>query len=176
MGSNVHIVIYPINKMNELNLVCIVREKKFHPDDIKSTIEKKILSQNQNLKNLFQGDLKSWPLYSTQQIFRSSNKKVFYLGDAFYGFLPTMAQGASQSVEGAFELFNLFKENNNDACNIYFKKRSERIKLIKKRSNLNFFAFHISNPVVKAIRDAILKRLVKRKSFIRSYLGKVYKN
>ena len=176
MGSNVHIVIYPINKMNELNLVCIVREKKFDPDDIKSTIEKKILSQNQNLKNLFQGDLKSWPLYSTQQISRSSNKKVFYLGDAFYGFLPTMAQGASQSVEGAFELFNLFKENNNDVCNIYFKKRSERIKLIKKRSNLNFFAFHISNPAVKAIRDAILKRLVKRKSFIRSYLGKVYKN
>ena len=176
MGSNVHIVIYPINKKNELNLVCVLREKKFDPDNINLIIEKKILSQNQDLKDLFQGDLKSWDLYSTQRTFPSSNKKVFYLGDAFYGFLPTMAQGGSQAIEGAFELFNLFKENNNDMSNIYFRTRSERTKLIKKRSDFNFFAFHISNPIIKAIRNAILKRLVKRKDFISSYLGRVYKN
>ncbi len=176
MGSNAHIVVYPINKKDELNLVCVLREKKFDPDNIKLIIEKKILSQNQNLKDLFQGDLKSWPIYSTQKITPSRNKKVFYLGDAFYGFLPTMAQGASQSIEGAFDLFNLFKENNNDASNIYFKKRLERTKLIKKRSNFNFFAFHISNPIIKTIRNAILKRLVKKKDFISSYLGRVYKN
>ena len=35
MGSNVHLVIYPINNKNELNLVCIIREKKFDPDNIK---------------------------------------------------------------------------------------------------------------------------------------------
>ncbi len=176
MGSNAHIVVYPINKKNELNLVCILREKKFNPDNIKLIIEKKILSQNQNLKDLFQDDLKFWPLYSTEKILPSNNKKVFYLGDAFYGLLPTMAQGASQSIEGAFELFNLFKENNNDASNIYFKRRLERIKLIKKRSDLNFFAFHISIPMIKTIRNAILKRLVKKEDFISSYLGKVYKN
>ena len=87
-----------------------------------------------------------------------------------------MAQGASQSIEGAFELFNLLKENNNDACNIYFKKRLERTKLIKKRSDFNFSAFHITSPMIRMIRNAILKRLVKRKDFISSYLGKVYKN
>jgi salicylate hydroxylase len=87
-----------------------------------------------------------------------------------------MAQGGSQAIEGAFELFNLFKENNNDMSNIYFRTRSERTKLIKKRSDFNFFAFHISNPIIKAIRNAILKRLVKRKDFISSYLGRVYKN
>ena len=176
IGSNVHIVIYPINKENELNLVCILREKKFDPDNINLIIEKKILSQNQSLKDLFQDNLKSWPLYSTQKILPSTNKKVFYLGDAFYGFLPTMAQGASQSIEGAFELFNLFKENNNDMSNIYFKTRSERIKIIKKRSDFNFFAFHISNPIIRALRNIILKKLVKSRTFINSYLGQVYKN
>ena len=176
MGSNLHIVIYPINKKNELNLVCVLREKKFDPDNINLIIEKKILSQNQDLKDLFQGDLKSWDLYSTQRTFPSSNKKVFYLGDAFYGFLPTMAQGGSQAIEGAFELFNLFKENNNDMSNIYFRTRSERTKLIKKRSDFNFFAFHISNPIIRRIRNAILKRLVKSRTFINSYLGQVYKN
>tara|TARA_B100000579_G_scaffold137738_1_gene111834 strand:- start:837 stop:1967 length:1131 start_codon:yes stop_codon:yes gene_type:complete len=176
MGSNAHIVVYPINKKNELNLVCVLREKKFDPENIKLVIEKKIYSQNQNLKNLFQGDLKSWPLYSTQKIAPSSNKKVFYLGDAFYGFLPTMAQGASQSIEGAFELFNLLRENNSDACNVYFKKRLERTKLIKKRSDFNFSAFHISNPIIRIIRNVILKNLIKKKDFVSSYLGKVYKN
>ena len=176
MGSNVHLVIYPINKENELNLVCVLRGKKIDLDNTNLVIEKKILSQNQNLKYLFQGDLKSWDLYSTQKILPSSNKKVFYLGDAFYGFLPTMAQGGSQSIEGAFELFNLFKENNNDASNIYFKKRLERTKLVKKRSDFNFFIFHISNPIIRRIRNTILKRLVKSKIFINNYLGQVYRN
>ena len=176
MGSKTHIVIYPINKKNDLNLVCILREKEFKSDNIKQIIEKKILNQNQKLKDLFQDDLKPWPLYSSQKIIPSNNKKVFYVGDAFYGFLPTFAQGASQSIEGAFDLFNLLKENNNDTYNIYFKKRLERAKLIKKRSNFNFFAFHISNPVIQKIRNMILKILVKKQAFINSYLGKVYKN
>ena len=68
-------------------------------------------------------------------------------------------KNASQSIEGAFELFNLFKENNKDASNIYFKKRLERTKLIKKRSHFNFFAFHVSNSMIRTIRNAILKTL-----------------
>ena len=47
---------------------------------------------------------------------------------------------------------------------------------IKKRSDFNFFAFHISNPFIKKIRNVFLKRLVKSKSFIINYLGEVYKN
>ena len=176
MGSNVHLVIYPINNKNELNLVSIIREKKFDPDSINDLINKKVLSQNSNLKDLFQGDLRSWPLYASNTALPSSNKKVFYLGDAFYGMLPTMAQGASQSIEGAYNLFNLLKENNKDAHNIYFKNRLTRMKTIQKRSSFNFFVFHISNPLLKKVRNMILKRLVKNKRFIDSYLGEVYKN
>jgi len=174
MGSNVHLVIYPINNKKELNLVSIIREKKFYPDSINDLINKKVLSQNSNFKDLFQGDLKSWPLYTSNTALPSSNKKVFYLGDAFYGLLPTMAQGASQSIEGAYDLFNLLKENNEDVHNIYFKNRLTRVKTIQKRSNFNFFAFHISNPLIQKIRNTILKYLVKKKKFISRYLGEVY--
>ena len=139
-------------------------------------MNKKVFNQNPNLKELFQGDIKSWPLYSTNSVLSSSNKKVFYLGDAFHGLLPTMAQGASQSVEGAYELFNLLKENNTNLHEVYFKNRLTRVKTIQKRSNFNFFAFHISNQLVKKLRNMILKRLVKNKRFIDSYLGEVYKN
>ena len=176
MGSNLHLVIYPVNNKNELNLVCIIRAKKFDPDNIKELISKKVLSQNSNFKDLFQGDLKFWPLYSSNTMLSSSNKKIFYLGDSFHALLPTMAQGASQSIEGAYDLFNLLKENNENAHNIYFENRRSRIKIIKRRSDFNFFAFHISNPLIEKIRNIILKRLVKNNSFIKSYLGYVYKN
>jgi salicylate hydroxylase len=176
MGSNLHLVVYPMNKKNELNLVCIIRDKKYDPDNVKSLIEKKLLIQNPNLKDVFKSDLKSWPLYSTPKILPSSNKKVFYIGDAFNGFLPTLAQGANQSIESAYELFNLIKDQNLDASNVYFKTRSERAKIVRRRSNFNFFAFHLSSFVMQKIRNFFLKFLVKRKVFINSYLGKVYKN
>ena len=176
MGSNLHLVIYPINKKNELNFVCIIRDNKYDPDNIDSLIEKTLLSQNASFKDLFKNDIKSWPLYSSSKILPSSNKKVFYIGDAFNGFLPTLAQGAGQSIESAYELFNLIKDENLDASNVYFTKRLKRTKIIRRRSNFNFFAFHFSSSVMQRIRNFFLKFLVKRKSFISSYLGTVYKN
>ena len=175
MGKNCHIVIYPLNKNKELNLVSIIRDKKYNPDNIKPLVDK-IISQNPNLEKIFNGDLKSWPLYFTPQILPSSNSKVFYIGDAFNGFLPTLAQGAGQSIESAYELFNLFKEDKADVQNTYFKERSKRAKIVRKRSNLNFFAFHFSSSIMQAIRNFLIKFLVKRRSFIDSYLGRVYKN
>ena len=175
LGSKCHIVLYPINKKKELNLVCIMRCKKFDPDNTKKLITDLVLKQNPKLKNIFDNEIKSWPLYFTQKILSSSNKKVFYIGDAFNGFLPTLAQGAGQSIESAYEIFNLLKENKLDS-DTYFELRSKRAKIVRKRSNLNFFAFHFSNSLIQNIRNMILRFLVKRKKFIESYLGKVYEN
>ena len=175
MGKNCHLVIYPINKNKELNLVCIIRSKKYNLNDIKSSINK-VVSQNSNLKKILNEDLKSWPLYSTSQILPSTNNKVFYIGDAFNGFLPTLAQGAGQSIESAYELFNLLNEEKTDIQNIYFEERLKRAKIIRKRSNFNFFVFHFSSSIMQTIRNFFMKVLIKRKRFISSYLGKVYKN
>ena len=175
MGKNCHLAIYPVNKNKELNLVCVIREKKYVSDNIKSLVDK-VVSQNFNLEKVFKGDLKSWPLYFTPQILPSTNNKVFYIGDAFNGFLPTLAQGAGQSIESAYELFNLIKEDKSDIQNVYFQERSKRAKIVRKRSNFNFFAFHFSSSITQAIRNFFMKFLIKRKSFISSYLGTVYKN
>ena len=175
MGKNCHIVIYPVNQNKELNLVCIIRDKKYDPDNIK-TLVNKVVTQNSNLEKVFEGDLKSWPLYFTPQILPSSNSKVFYIGDAFNGFLPTLAQGAGQSIESAHELFNLIKDDKAEIQNTYFKERSRRAKIVKRRSNINFFAFHFSSSIMQTLRNFFMKFLVKRKSFVNSYLGIVYKN
>ena len=175
LGSKSHIVLYPINKKKELNLVCIMRCKKFDPGNTKQLITDLVLKQNPKLKNIFDNEIKSWPLYFTPKILSSSNKKVFYIGDAFNGFLPTLAQGAGQSIESAYEIFNLLKENKLDT-DTYFELRSKRAKIIRKRSNLNFFTFHFSNSLMQNIRNMILRFLVKRKKFIKNYLGEIYKN
>ena len=175
MGANVHLVVYPINQNQELNLVCIVRTKKYDPENLQTLINEKVIAQNSNLKNLFQNKIKSFPLYATPKILPSSNQKVFYIGDAFNGLLPTFAQGAGQSIESAYELFNLLKKDNLNIANKYFKARSKRIKVVRRRSNLNFLVFHISNAILQKIRNLILKFLIKRKGFIKNYLGAVYK-
>jgi salicylate hydroxylase len=46
--------------------------------------------------------------------------------------------------------------------------------MIDKKSKLNYFAFHISNPLVSFVRNMIMKQLVKNKKFLKSYLGKIY--
>ena len=175
MGSNAHIVLYPINQRRDINLICIIRKKLEEKNVTKELLENLILKENKNLTNLFKGDIKSWRIYRSNKPIKSIYQNVFYAGDAFYTFPPTMAQGASQAIESAREIFELINENHKDIQNKYFQNRMYRTNLINKRSKINYFGFHITNPLLKIFRNFFLKRLVKNKKFIQSYLGKKYK-
>ena len=175
MCSDAHLVLYPINQSKEFNLVCIIRKKLEKSEDIKAILSSTIFKQNKNLTNFFKENLKSWSIYTSCKPIKSIYKNVLYIGDAFYTFPPTMAQGASQAIESANETFNLIKDNHTDIPNVYFKNREEKINSINKRSKINYFGFHISNSILKIFRNSILKILVKNKKFINSYLGEVYK-
>ena len=174
MLKNAHIVIYPINKKGEFNVVCIIRQKLSNSIDLKALIKKEILSQNKNLENLFENQLKYWPIYISKKPLKSIYENLFYIGDAFYTFPPTMAQGASQSIEAADELFNLLSKDNKKTPDLFFKKRLMRTKIINRRSKLNYHIFHFSNPLLKTIRNKSLKIVVKNKIFLNNYIGKVY--
>ena len=174
MLKNAHIVIYPINKKEELNVVCIIRQKLSNNIDLKELINKEILSQNKNLENLFKNQLEYWPIYTSKKPSKSIYKNLFYIGDAFYTFPPTMAQGASQSIEAAYELFYLLSKDNKNTPELFFKKRLEKTKVINRRSKLNHHIFHFSNPLLKTIRNKSLKLMIKNKFFLENYIGKVY--
>ena len=174
MLPKAHIVIYPINKKNDFNVVCIVREKLSQTYDINSIISKKILSIDKNFKNLFNGDLKLWPVYITKKPMQSIYSNVFYLGDAFYTFSPALAQGASQSIESAYELFNLILENKKNIKNLYFKKRLKKTNLVNNRSKLNYFSFHLSNSLIVKIRNFIIKKISKSDKYLNYYLRNIY--
>ena len=61
LGSNSHIVLYPINKNKELNTVCIMRCKKYEPENIKQLVQEIVLKQNPKFKNIFENEIKTWP-------------------------------------------------------------------------------------------------------------------
>ena len=182
LGSNFHSVIYPVNKGNEFNFIGILR-KNLSENEIKNSslfkdenfissilldlshqIDQDILN---NLKNI-----KCFPIFTSEEIYHPKQKNIFLIGDAFFALPPTFAQGASQAIEVAFELYKNFQNGNNEFTNT----RIKRTKIINKKSKLNHFAFHLSNPFMVFTRDLLMKYLVKNKKFINSYFGKIYKN
>ena len=182
LGSNFHSVIYPVNKGNEFNFIGILR-KNLSENEIKNSslfkdedfissilldlshqIDQDILN---NLKNI-----KCFPIFTSEEIYHPKQKNIFLIGDAFFALPPTFAQGASQAIEIAFELYKNFQNGSNEFTNT----RIKRTKIINKKSKLNHFAFHLSNPFMVFTRDLLMKYLLKNKKFINSYFGKIYKN
>ena len=76
-------------------------------------------------------------------ILQSNN--VHLIGDAFFAFPPSFAQGASQSIEGAYELFKSIE--NNTESNFFKISELKKQKWLIPDQNFNQFAFHLSNPI-----------------------------
>ena len=182
MGYNFHYVIYPVNKdkenynfigilkyqlsTKELENYSLFKEETFIQDikdKIKNEFSINILEKINNIK--------CFPVFVSKGYLKPG-KNIFLLGDAFFAFPPSFAQGASQSIEGASELFdNIINSKKN-----FYDNRVAKVKMINNRSKLNQFAFHASNPVVVFFRNISLGVLTKNKKFLQNYLGKIYKN
>jgi len=182
LGSNFHSVIYPVNKGNEFNFIGILRKNLseneiknsslFKDEDFISSILLDLSHQmDQNILNNLK-NIKCFPIFTSEEIYHPKQKNIFLIGDAFFALPPTFAQGASQAIEVAFELYKNFQNGSNEFTNT----RIKRTKIINKKSKLNHFAFHLSNPFMIFTRDLLMKYLVKNKKFINSYFGKIYKN
>ena len=182
LGSNFHFVIYPTNQNSELNFISIVRKELieseitnrnlFNDKSFTNNLMSQISSKsNLNLTEIVK-EVKCFPIFVSKKIQIPINKNIFLMGDAFFSFPPSFAQGASQSIESANDLFN---DLNNNLSN-YCKKRVLKTKQINFRSSINHFVFHLSNPVNVYFRNFFLKYLSKNNKFLENYLGKIYKN
>ena len=181
LGSDFHHVIYPVTPNGDLNFIAIMKynlsieEQKNYSLFNDSNFIKKILENvPQESKEFFNEikKLKIFPVFVSDNFFKSKNNNIHLIGDAFFAFPPSFAQGASQSIEGAYELFENIRNNTESD---FFKIRVNKTKMVNTRSKVNQFVFHLSNPVTRFFRDIFLKRLVKNKKFLESYLGKIYR-
>jgi len=182
LGSNLHSVSYPIDNRGQFNFISILRKKLsnselsdyslFERRDFVSSIISEISKQVdpdiiKNLKNI-----KCFPVFISSEIHQPINKNTFLIGDAFFALPPTFAQGASQSIEVAHE----FYKNLENPTLEFNHERIKRTKMIDQKSKFNYFAFHLSNPLLIWVRNTLMKYLVKNDKFINIYLGKIYKN
>ena len=182
LGSNLHSVVYPVDKNSEFNFIGILRKNLtnnqlqnyslFSENSFVSSILSELSGQidQKILENI--NNIKCFPIFISNEIYDQQHKNIFLIGDAFFAFPPSFAQGASQSIEAAFELFEYINKNSND----FNKRRIKKTKMINNRSKFNHFIFHLSNPLIIFVRDFILRNLVKNKKFLENYLGKIYKN
>ena len=142
-------------------------DKSFLQSITQELYKKTAIKLDGKLKNI-----KSFPIYISKKFEISDNKNIFFVGDALFVTPPSFAQGASQSIEASKELYEKIVNKTNN----YYAKRLTRLKSIGWRSKLNYFAFHLSNPIIIFVRNIILKVLVKNNKFLENYLGKIYKN
>tara|TARA_B100000242_G_scaffold228764_1_gene169013 strand:- start:110 stop:1249 length:1140 start_codon:yes stop_codon:yes gene_type:complete len=181
LGPDFHQVIYPVNPSGDLNFIAIlkynlsIKEQKNHllfNDDnfIKKILNGIPLEMREFLNDIQQ--LKIFPIFISNNFFKLKNNNIHFIGDALFAFPPSFAQGASQSIEGAFELF---KSIENKTENSFFKNRISKIRMVNSRSKFNQFAFHLSNPLATFLRNILLKKIVKNKKFLEIYLGKIYR-
>ncbi len=181
LGFDFHHVIYPVNSSGEFNFIAIMKynlteddQKNYSLYNDKNFIKKileNIPKESQKLLEEIK-ELKVFPVFTSNNFFRTKNDNIHIIGDAFFAFPPSFAQGASQSIEAAYELFKAI-ENNTELD--FFKHRVRKTKMVNTRSKINQFAFHLSNPFTTFVRNIFLKRLVKNKKFLKIYLGKIYR-
>ena len=181
LGPDFHNVIYPVTQNGDLNFIGIMKYNLSYNEQNNNSLfndesfAKKILDNFPPEMNKFIDkikELKIFPVFVSDKFFKIKNNNIHLIGDAFFAFPPSFAQGASQSIEGAYELFESIQNNTESD---FFAKRVSKSKMVNDRSKFNQFAFHLSNPVTRFFRDLFLKRLVKNKKFLESYLGKIYK-
>ncbi len=181
LGSDFHYVVYPTSSSGDLNFIAIVKYKLsvddqknyllFKDNSFIKKISKKIFPKHEKFIDKLK-QLKIFPIFVSNDFYKLQNNNIHLIGDAFFAFPPSFAQGASQSIEGAYELFQSIE---NKTENEFFKIRVNKTKMINVRSKFNQFAFHLSNPLTIFFRDIFLKRLIKSKKFLESYLGKIYR-
>ena len=129
LGSNFHYVTYPVNQDGELNFIAIMKYKLspgeqknygLFSDDlfIKRVLEKIPLTKKDFLNDL--KELKIFPVYVSNDFHKLQYKNIHLIGDAFFAFPPSFAQGASQSIESAYELFMSLNNNKKVSIGIIF--------------------------------------------------------
>ena len=182
VGSDFHYVIYPVSQTtdafnfigvlkynltaNELDNYSLFNDQNFITN-MKNKLNNKISS---NILNTL-SNIKCFPIFVSKDFYKPA-KNIYLVGDAFFAFPPSFAQGASQSIEGASELFDSIMNERDD----FYNRRLTRAKMINNRSKINQFAFHLSNPLAVFFRNVCLKILTKNNKFLDNYLGKIYKN
>lgn len=172
MGSNAHLVAYPISGGRQINVVAVVPGTWNRPgwsapgeaNDIKGSFAARWPATARMLVNAVD-EWRRWALFTVPDVGEWSEGAVALLGDAAHAMLPFAAQGAGMAIEDAAVLAKALGDSAGDntagipaALKRYGKLRRARVLQVQRAARQQGRIYHLTGPLALA-RDAAIKTL-----------------
>ena len=172
MGSNAHLVAYPIAGARQINVVAIVPGTWNRPgwsapgaaNEIKNAFTARWPAGARMMIGAVD-EWRKWALFTVPDGGEWTSGAVALLGDAAHAMLPFAAQGAGMAVEDAAVLAKCLGETQNEggpsiasAMQMYARARRSRISRVQRTARQNGRIYHLTGPMALA-RDLAIKAM-----------------
>jgi salicylate hydroxylase len=172
MGSNAHLVAYPISGGRQINVVAVVPGTWNRPgwsaagetNDIKGAFASRWPATARMLVNAVD-EWRRWALFTMPDFGDWSEGPVALLGDAAHAMLPFAAQGAGMAIEDAAVLAKALGESTGNttagipaALKRYGKSRRARVLQVQRAARQQGRIYHLAGPLALA-RDLAIKTM-----------------
>lgn len=172
MGSNAHLVAYPISGGRQINVVAVVPGTWNRPgwsapgeaNDIKGAFASRWPAIARMLVNAVD-EWRRWALFTVPDFGEWSHGAVALLGDAAHAMLPFAAQGAGMAIEDAAMLAKALGDHAGDnvvgipaALKRYAKSRRARVLQVQRAARQQGRIYHLAGPLALA-RDVAIKTM-----------------
>jgi salicylate hydroxylase len=172
MGSNAHLVAYPISGGRRINMVAILPGTWNRPDwsadgdpsEITTTFTSRQWPAAARLKIGAVEGWRKWALFTVSTGDNWSSGAVTLLGDAAHAMLPFAAQGAGMAIEDAAVLAKCLAGGGDNVAAIplalkrYAGLRRRRVARVQRMARLNGKIYHLSGAAALA-RDLVIRTL-----------------
>ena len=169
LGSEAHLVQYPLRRGSIANLVATVRSASptSDPSDqddaaVRSGLEHAFRDWSRQARSLAKAPIqwRAWPIYSRPPISSFSLGRVALVGDAAHPMVPFLAQGAAQAIEDAGALARIFAQAHDipAAVSIYSRERVARASRVQREALRLGRIYHLGGPLAFA-RDLTMRAL-----------------
>ena len=165
LGSNFHVVSYPVDKERS-SLVAAVKSKNKQNESWKQqgSIHNLLSEIPSNILKNYPSISENYGVYKWGIFLRPNVKSLFdnnftYVGDAAHPIVPFIGQGACLALEDSYVLGQLISKHNNIkiAQAKYNKLRINRVRTIYRKSLNQGKLNHLRNPLLVFLRNFLMK-------------------
>ena len=165
LGSNFHVVSYPVDKERS-SLVAAVKSKNKQNESWKqqgsihnllSEIPSNILKNYPSISENY--GVYKWGIFLRPNVKSLFDNNITYVGDAAHPIVPFIGQGACLALEDSYVLGQLISRHNNIkiAQAKYNKLRINRVRTIYRKSLNQGKLNHLRNPLLVFLRNFLMK-------------------
>jgi salicylate hydroxylase len=151
MGPGAHLVVYPLRKGREANVVVIGDERASGAPEI-------VASWAQPARDLVGAATHwtPWPLFDRSPDARLRRGRIALIGDAAHAALPTLAQGAAFAIEDAATLARLVAAEGPDPLGAYEAARLMRVARMQVQARRQIEINHMAGMRARARNAALM--------------------